>query len=31
MGYLFLLISTISGTVKGFFGKKISNDTNGLE
>ena len=31
MGYLFLFISAISGTIKGFFGKKISDNINGLE
>ena len=27
MGYLFLFLSVLSGSVKGFFGKKISNKT----
>lgn len=31
MGYLFLVISVFSGSVKGFFGKKVSNQTAGLK
>ena len=31
MGYLFLFISVISGSVKGFFAKKISDKTPGIE
>ena len=31
MGYLFLFISIISGSIKGFFAKKISNKTSGIE
>ena len=31
MGYLFLIISVISGATKGFFAKKVSDRTNGLK
>ena len=31
MGYLFLVLSVFSGSLKGFFGKKISNKTTGLK
>ena len=31
MGYLFLFLSAISGSIKGFFAKKISNKTSGME
>lgn len=31
MGYLFLFVSISSGAIKGFLGKKISNQTNGLK
>ncbi len=31
MGYLFLAISVISGSVKGFFAKKVSDKTSGIE
>ncbi len=30
LGYLFLSVSIISGSIKGFFGKKVSNKTNGF-
>ena len=31
MGYLFLLLSVISGAVKGFFAKKVSDKTSGIK
>lgn len=31
MGYLFLFISVISGSIKGFFGKKVSDKTSDLK
>lgn len=31
MGYLFLFASVFSGAIKGFFGKKISDKTNGIK
>lgn len=31
MGYLFLFVSIMSGSVKGFVAKKVSNKTNGIK